>query len=190
METIMSARAVSQVLFSSLLFAMIGLSSPVHAMTQEELVTKIEAADYSQVRDVKSTAEGISATAMKNGKDVSLVVDSTGQVKRERSGSLTAIAQTPTKELFVMRIFLFTTLLLASSPLYPAVAQDQAKPSVQSQTDNQTVGRDWKAKPSDDQETVGKAAGKSPDSANHDDTQKVDRDWRVKPDSEDQKNRK
>jgi hypothetical protein len=89
-----------------------------------------------------------------------------------------------------MRIVLFTTFLLASSALYPAVAQDQAKPSVQSQSDNQAVGRDWKAKPSDDQQTVGNAAGKSPDSANHDDTQKVDRDWRVKPDSEDQKNRK
>ena len=90
-----------------------------------------------------------------------------------------------------MRIVLFTSFLLASSALCPAVAQDQAnKPSGQSQTDNQTIGRDWKAKPSDDQETVGNAAGKSPDSANHDDTRKVDRDWRVKPDSEDQKNRK
>ena len=48
---------------------MIGLSSPVHAMTQEEFVTKIEAAGYSQVRDIKSTAEGISAKAMKNGKE-------------------------------------------------------------------------------------------------------------------------
>ena len=69
METIMSARAVSQVVFSSLLLAMIGLSSPVHAMTQEEFVTKIEAAGYSQVRDIKSTADGISAKAMKNGKE-------------------------------------------------------------------------------------------------------------------------
>jgi hypothetical protein len=83
METIMSARAVSQVVFSSLLFAMIGLSSPVHALTQEELVTKIEAAGYSQVRDVKSTAEGISAKAMKNGNEVALVIDSTGQVKEK-----------------------------------------------------------------------------------------------------------
>jgi hypothetical protein len=90
-----------------------------------------------------------------------------------------------------MRIILFTTFLLASSAaLYPAVAQDKAKPSGQSRTDNQTIGRDWKAKPSDDQQTVGNAAGKSPDSANHDDTRKVDRDWRVKPDSEDHENRK
>jgi hypothetical protein len=83
METIMSARAVSQVVCSSLLFAMIGLSSPDHAQTQEELVTKIEAAGYSQVRDVKSTAEGISAKAMKNGNEVALVIDSTGQVKEK-----------------------------------------------------------------------------------------------------------
>ena len=98
-----------------------------------------------------------------------------------------------------MLIVLFTTFLLASSALSPAFAQDQAKPSVsaqqqnsidQSKPDNQPVGRDWKAKPSDDQQTVGNAAGKSPDSANHDDTQKVDRDWRAKPDSDDQKNRK
>lgn len=89
-----------------------------------------------------------------------------------------------------MRIVFFTTFLLASSALYPAVAQDQAKPSVQPQTDNQSIGPDWKAKPSDDKETVGKAPGKSPDSANHDDTQKVGRDWRVKPDIDDQKNSK
>ena len=98
-----------------------------------------------------------------------------------------------------MRIVVFTTFLLASSALSPAFAQDQAKPSVsaqqqnsidQSKPDNQAVGRDWKAKPSDNQQTVGNAAGKSPDSTKQDDTQKVDRDWRVKPNSEDQKNRK
>jgi hypothetical protein len=69
--------------FSFLLLAMICFSSPVHALTQEELVTKIEAAGYSQVRDVKSTAEGISAKAMKNGKEVALVIDSTGKVKEK-----------------------------------------------------------------------------------------------------------
>jgi hypothetical protein len=69
--------------FSSLLFAIVGLSSPVYALTQEELVTKIEAAGYSQVRDVKSTPEGISAKAMKSGKEVALVIDSTGQVKEK-----------------------------------------------------------------------------------------------------------
>ena len=69
--------------FSSLLFAIVGLSSRVYARTQEELVTKIKCAGYSQVRDVKSTAEGISAKAMKNGKEVALVIDSTGHVKEK-----------------------------------------------------------------------------------------------------------
>jgi len=44
-------------------------------------VAKLEAAGYSQIRDIKSTAEGISVKARKDGKDVFLVVDSSGQVK-------------------------------------------------------------------------------------------------------------
>ncbi|WP_349631413.1 PepSY domain-containing protein [Bradyrhizobium sp. BR 10289] len=63
-----------------LLVALAGLS-PVHALTQEELVARIQAAGYAQVSDIKSTAEGITAKAMKNGKEVRLVVDSSGQVK-------------------------------------------------------------------------------------------------------------
>jgi hypothetical protein len=55
--------------------------SPVHALTQEELIAKIQAAGYSQVSDVKSTAEGITAKAVKDGKPVTLVVDSSGQIK-------------------------------------------------------------------------------------------------------------
>ena len=55
--------------------------SPAHALTQEELIAKIQAAGYSQVKDVKSTAEGITANAVKDGKPVTLVVDSSGQIK-------------------------------------------------------------------------------------------------------------
>lgn len=36
---------------------------------------------YSQVKDVTSTAEGIVAKAMKDGKPVTLVLDSNGQIK-------------------------------------------------------------------------------------------------------------
>jgi hypothetical protein len=53
---------------SAILLAIAGGLSPVHALTQEELVTKIQAAGYSQVSDVKSTAEGVIAKAVKNGK--------------------------------------------------------------------------------------------------------------------------
>jgi hypothetical protein len=62
---------------------MIGCFSPAYALTQQELVAKLEAAGYSQIRDIKSTAEGTAVKATKNGKEVSLVVDSSGQV-RER----------------------------------------------------------------------------------------------------------
>jgi hypothetical protein len=60
---------------------MVGVFSPAYALTQQELIAKLEAAGYSQIREVKSTAEGISVKAMKNGKEVSLVVDSSGQIQ-------------------------------------------------------------------------------------------------------------
>ena len=50
----------------------------------QELIAKLESAGYTQIRDIKSTAEGISVKAMKDGKDVSLVVDSSGQVKERK----------------------------------------------------------------------------------------------------------
>jgi len=63
---------------------MVGVFSPAHALTQQELVAKLEAAGYSQIRDIKSTAEGTAVRAMKNGKEVFLVVDSSGQVQERR----------------------------------------------------------------------------------------------------------
>jgi hypothetical protein len=63
---------------------MVGVLSPARALTQQELVAKLEAAGYSQVREIKSTAEGTSVKAVKNGKEVSLVVDSSGQIQERR----------------------------------------------------------------------------------------------------------
>lgn len=63
-----------------LLATTIGMSA-ANALTQEELIAKIQAAGYSQVSEVKSTAEGTTAKAMKNGKEVRLVIDSSGQIK-------------------------------------------------------------------------------------------------------------
>jgi hypothetical protein len=62
----------------------IGVFSPAHALTQQELVAKLESAGYSQIRDIKSTAEGTAVKAMKSGKEVSLVVDSSGQIQERR----------------------------------------------------------------------------------------------------------
>jgi len=60
---------------------MVGVFGSVHAMTQQELVAKLESAGYSQIREIKSTAEGTAVKAMKNGKEVYLVVDSSGQIQ-------------------------------------------------------------------------------------------------------------
>ena len=78
----MSSRAISQAVLCCLMI--VGVFSPAHALTQQELIAKLEAAGYSQIRDIKSTAEGISVKATKDGKDVSLVVDSSGRVKEQR----------------------------------------------------------------------------------------------------------
>lgn len=78
----MSARPLYQAVLWCLMI--VGAFSPAYALTQEELIAKLESAGYSQIRDIKSTAEGISVKAMKDGKDVSLVVDSSGQVKERR----------------------------------------------------------------------------------------------------------
>lgn len=62
----------------------IGVFSPAHALTQQELIARLESAGYSQIREIKSTAEGTAVKAMKNGKEVSLVVDSSGQIQERR----------------------------------------------------------------------------------------------------------
>jgi hypothetical protein len=63
--------------------ALLGVITPAHALTQQELVAKLEAAGYTQVSDIKSSAEGIAVKAVKNGKEVHLVVDSSGQIKEQ-----------------------------------------------------------------------------------------------------------
>jgi Peptidase propeptide and YPEB domain len=49
------------------------------SVADQELIRKLEEAGYTQVRDIKSTAEGISVRATKDGKEVSLVADSSGK---------------------------------------------------------------------------------------------------------------
>ncbi|MBB4364919.1 hypothetical protein GGD65_005981 [Bradyrhizobium sp. CIR18] len=75
----------TKVIFHTILFLAIasGLSS-ARALTQEEVVAKIQAAGYTQVSDIKSTAEGTTAKAVKNGKEVRLVMDSSGQIKEQK----------------------------------------------------------------------------------------------------------
>jgi hypothetical protein len=60
---------------------MAGVFSPAHALTEQELVAKLKAAGYSQIGEIKSTAEGTAVNAVKDGKEVHLLVDGTGQIK-------------------------------------------------------------------------------------------------------------
>jgi hypothetical protein len=78
----MSVRAFSQGVLCSLV--MVGVFSPAHALTQQELVAKFESTGYLQIRDIKSAAEDTTVKAMKDGKEVSLVVDSSGQIKERK----------------------------------------------------------------------------------------------------------
>ncbi|MBB4394730.1 hypothetical protein [Bradyrhizobium sp. ERR14] len=75
----------TKVIFHTILFLAIasGLSS-ARALTQEEVVARIQAAGYTLASDIKSTAEGTTAKAVKDGKDVRLVVDSAGQIKEQK----------------------------------------------------------------------------------------------------------
>lgn len=70
------------ILYAALCFAA-GQSS-AYALTPEEFIAKLQAAGYSQVSDIKSTAEGTTAKAVKNGKQVRLVADSSGQIKEQK----------------------------------------------------------------------------------------------------------
>jgi Peptidase propeptide and YPEB domain len=79
-ERIMWNRSISRTI---LCLALLGVITPADALTQQELVAKLEAAGYTQVSDIKSSAEGTAVKAMKNGKEVRLVVDSRGQIKEQ-----------------------------------------------------------------------------------------------------------
>ena len=77
----MRTRMISQ---APVWLAIAAAFSPAYALSPEELVAKLQAAGYSRVTDIKSTAEGTTAKAIKNGKEVRLVIDSSGQVKEQK----------------------------------------------------------------------------------------------------------
>ena len=62
--------------------AIAGVLTPAQALTQQEFVAKLTAAGYSQIGDIKSRHEGKVVKATQDGKDVHLVVDSSGQIKK------------------------------------------------------------------------------------------------------------
>lgn len=76
----MWTRSISQTI---LCLVLLGVITPAHALSQQELVAKLEAAGYTQVSDINSTPEGMAVKAVKNGREVRLVVDSSGQIKEQ-----------------------------------------------------------------------------------------------------------
>ena len=60
--------------------ALIGAIPAAHGLSLEEITVKLERQGYSQIREMKS-GKITTFKAVKNGKVVSFVVDSTGHVK-------------------------------------------------------------------------------------------------------------
>jgi hypothetical protein len=54
--------------------------TPAKALTQEELLTRLEAAGYSQIRE-NGSGKIKTFRAVKNGKEVTVILDSGGHIK-------------------------------------------------------------------------------------------------------------
>ena len=52
--------------------------------TEKNAQSTLAKAGYSQIKDVKSGPEGVTAKATKDGKELSVVVDSSGKIKELR----------------------------------------------------------------------------------------------------------
>jgi hypothetical protein len=74
----MWARAVFAAVLCSL--TVVGVVSSAHALNEKEIVARLESAGYSQIRAVPS-GKIRSFKAVKDGKDVSVIVDSSGHIK-------------------------------------------------------------------------------------------------------------
>jgi hypothetical protein len=57
------------------------LAQPAGTMDHNELIAKLQRDGYANVRDITTTREGTAVKATKNGREVSLIVDSGGQVR-------------------------------------------------------------------------------------------------------------
>jgi arginine repressor len=71
-------QAILPTLLCSLAIA--GVVSSAWALTQEEIVARLESAGYSQIRQAQS-GKIKSFKAVKNGQEVSVIVDSTGHIQ-------------------------------------------------------------------------------------------------------------
>ena len=60
--------------------AIFSIFSPAYGLTSQEAVAKLEAAGYSQIREM-TAGKIMTYKAVRGGKEMSLVVDSFGKVK-------------------------------------------------------------------------------------------------------------
>jgi hypothetical protein len=58
----------------------VAVTSSARALTRDEIMAKLESAGYSQIRQIP-TGKIKSFKAVKNGKEMSVIVDSTGHIK-------------------------------------------------------------------------------------------------------------
>jgi len=61
-----------------------GTTTAPGKMSDQEIKTKLESLGYSQVKDINSTPEVVTAKAMKGDKAVTLVIDSSGTIEESR----------------------------------------------------------------------------------------------------------
>jgi len=155
-------------MFQSVLFsvAMVGIFSPAYALTEQELKAKLESAGYSQIRDVKSTAEGTVVKAMKNGKEVSLVVDSSGQYQERQE-----IGNSPANQPQL------TPVQPERSPRQAEQSRDQDRKSAE----DVQLGRDWRTEPRDGDRRAQRRMGRMNDDDDSD-HRTVGRNWRMQRD--------
>ena len=75
-------RLISRVFSLALLsfLGTVGVFSSARALTQDEIVAKLEAAGYSQIREMPA-GKIKSFKAVKNGRETSIMIDSTGHIK-------------------------------------------------------------------------------------------------------------
>jgi hypothetical protein len=157
-------------MFQSVLFslAMVGIFSPASALTQQELIAKLESAGYSQIREVKSTAEGIAVKAMKNGKEVSLVVDSSGQFQERQEMGSSPAANPPA----------LTPMQPERSPRQSEQSRDLERKSAE----DVQVGRDWRVEQRDGDRMGQRRMGRMNDEDDSD-HRTVGRNWRMQRDN-------
>ena len=158
----MRVRAALQLVLFSLAFT--GMFSPAYALTEQELVAKLESAGYSQIRDLKPTAEGTAVKAVKDGKEVTLLVDSNGQFQeRQEIGSANPPQLTPVQP--------------ERRPEQSKQFRDQERTSAE----DVQVGRDWRTRQGDSDRLGQRRMGRTNDEDDLD-HRTVGRNWQMQRD--------